>query len=531
MTNIMTGNDKQAGTKEWVGLSVLVLTGLLVSIDIFVLVLALPYLSADLGAGSVEQLWIMDIYGFMLTGFLITMGTLGDRIGRRKVLLMGAAVFGIASVTAAFSTSPGMLIASRAILGIAGATLVPSTLALISNMFQNPKQRGLAISIWMAGAMGGSAIGPVVGGMMLENFWWGSVFLVGVPVMLLLLILGPILLPEYRNTNAGRLDLASVSLSLAAILPAVYGIKELAKNGLQPMNMMAIVVGCVFGLGFVQRQRKLASPLLDLRLLTNRTISTAMGGQFFGTFLMGVIMFLVTQYLQLVEGLTPLRAALWMLPAVAVQMTSFLLSPLIARRIRPAYLIGIGLFFSVTGLLLLTQINATASLTSLVVGYALTNFGAGPLMTLTSDMIVGSAPPEKAGSAGALSQTSVEVGFALGIAVLGSIGTAVYRNQISGTIPAMVPFEAALAVRDSLVGALEAAQNLPNSLGSALLTSARNAFNSGLNMVSMISAVLLIGVAIFAVALLRHIRPSGETEHEQNDRIPAVLPRTEHEPS
>ncbi|GIO70185.1 MFS transporter [Paenibacillus cookii] len=207
----------QAGAREWTGLGVLVLTSLLVSSDIFVLALALPDLSADLGADSTQQLWIMDIYGFMLTGFLITMGTLGDRIGRRKVLMMGAAVFGIASVGAAFAASPGMLIAARAILGIAGATLVPSTLALISHMFHDPKQRGLAISIWMAGCMGGAAIGPVVGGMMLENFWWGSVFLIGVPVMVLLLVLGPVLLPEYRDQGAGRLDLLSVGLSLAAL--------------------------------------------------------------------------------------------------------------------------------------------------------------------------------------------------------------------------------------------------------------------------------------------------------------------------
>ncbi|MFU1793336.1 MFS transporter [Paenibacillus azoreducens] len=529
MANMMTGNAKPAGTKEWVGLGVLVLTSLLISIDILVLALALPYLSADLGAGSVEQLWIMDIYGFMLTGFLITMGTLGDRIGRRKVLLIGAAVFGIASMAAAFSTSPGMLIAARAILGIAGATLVPSTLALISSMFQDPKQRGLAISLWMAGAMGGAAIGPVIGGVMLENFRWGSTFLIGVPVMALLLILGPILLPEYRNTDAGRLDLTSVILSLAAILPTVYGIKELAKNGWQPVNMIAIVVGCSFGLIFIQRQRSLKDPLLDLRLFANRTLRTALGGQFFGTFLMGVIMLLVTQYLQLVDGLTPLQAALWMLPAVAAQMASFLFSPLIARRIRPAYLIGIGLAFSVTGLLILNRVDVTTGFTALVIGYALTNFGAGPLMTLTPDMIVGSAPPEKAGSAGALSQTSAEVGFALGIAVLGSIGTAVYRNQITSSMPAMVPHEAIGTASDSLVGAAEAARNLPDSLGAALLASARDAFNNGFSTVSLISAVLLIGVAVSAVALLRHVRPSGENQQEWHEQNPAVIPEMEHE--
>ena len=527
----MTGADKKAGAREWGGLAVLVLTSLLVSIDIFVLVLALPYLSADLGANGAQQLWIMDMYGLMLTGFLITMGTLGDRIGRRKVLMMGAAVFGIASVGAAFAASPGMLIAARAILGIAGATLIPSTLALISHMFHAPKQRGLAISIWMAGCMGGAAIGPVVGGMMLENFWWGSVFLIGVPVMALLLVLGPVLLPEYRDANAGRLDLLSVGLSLAAVLPIVYGVKELAKNGPHAVNLAAIAIGGVFGWIFAQRQRKLPNPLLDLRLFSNRTLSTAMSGQFFGPFLMGVIMLLVTQYLQLVYGLTPFKAAMWLLPAVSAQMASFLLSPLIARRIRPAYLIDMGLVFSVAGLLLITRVEASAGLAGLVLGYALTNFGSGPLMTLTPDMIIGSAPPEKAGAAGALSQTSAEVGFALGIAVLGSAGTVVYRNQMADTMPAALPSEAAAAARDSLVGAAEAALKLADPLHADLLASARNAFNNGLNTVAMISAILLIMVAIFVVARLKHIRPSGEPLQKQDDRMPASLTRTEHEPS
>ncbi|ALC83042.1 MULTISPECIES: MFS transporter [Bacillus] len=527
MKSTMTGSDSQAGIREWIGLAVLVLACLIVSIDVFVLVLALPYLSADLGVSSIEQLWIMDIYGFMLSGFLITMGTLGDRIGRRKLLLLGAAAFGLASILAAFSTSPEMLIAARALLGIAGATLAPSTLALISNMFNDPRQRGLAISIWMAGFMCGAAFGPLIGGVMLENLWWGSVFLLGIPAMILLLVLGPVLLPEYRDTNAGRLDLVSVILSLGAILPIVYGFKELAKNGLHPLNIFVIVAGLAVGVIFVRRQHALHDPLLDLRLFINRELSTAMGGQLFCTMLMGVIMVLVTQYLQLVEGLTPLRASLWMIPAVAAQMTSFLLSPLLARRIRPAYLIGAGLAVSVTGLFLLTQVDMSTGITTLVIGYALTNFGSGPLMTLSPDLIVGSAPPEKAGSAGAMSQTSSELGFALGLAALGSIGTSVYRNQIADGIPAGTPTESVHAASDTLVGAAKTAQNLPSEIGMQLLASAREAFASGMNTVATISAILLIGVAVFAVTLLRHIRPSGETQQEQVDSIPAPVTDTE----
>jgi DHA2 family multidrug resistance protein-like MFS transporter len=222
---------EKAGRREWIALAVLALPTLLVSIDVYVLLLALPHLTADLGASSIEQLWITDIHGFLLAGFLITMGTLGDRIGRKKLLLIGAAGFGVASVVAACSTSPAMLIAARAGLGVAGAILAPSTISLIRTLFRDPKQMGLAIGLWGMCFSAGAVIGPVVGGAMLSQFWWGSVFLLGVPTMVLLLVVGPVLLPEYRDPNAGKLDLTSVALSLAAVMPTIYGLKELAKDG------------------------------------------------------------------------------------------------------------------------------------------------------------------------------------------------------------------------------------------------------------------------------------------------------------
>lgn len=503
--------QKKAGAKEWLGLAVLVFTSLLVSIDLFVLVLALPYLSIDLKASSVEQIWIMDIYGFMLAGFLITMGTLGDRIGRRKLLLMGASAFGFASILAAFSINPEMLIMSRALLGIAGATIAPSTLALISNMFTDSKQRGVAISIWMAGFMGGAAIGPLIGGVLLENYWWGSVFLLGVPAMIALLLLGPVLLPEYRDTNAGRLDLFSVFLSLASILPVIYGFKEIANYGWNLLNFSFILVGFGISVIFVRRQRTLMSPLLDLRLFSNQILRTAVIGQLAGTMLMGIIMLLVTQYLQLVKGLSPLQVALWMLPAVSAQMISFLVSPIIAQKIRPAYLIGGGLAVSVTGLLVLSQVDINAGLTFLIGGYALIPFGSGPLMTLAPNMIIGSAPPERAGSAGGLSQTSSEFGFSLGLAVLGSISTAVYRHRMADSIPENLPNGSSLMARDNIAGATEVAQDIPNQLGNSLLTVAREAFTSGVNTVASVSAILLFVVAIFTVTMLRHVNLSTES--------------------
>ena len=268
---------ERAGRRQWIGLGVLALPTLLLALDMSVLYLALPHLAADLAPSSTQLLWIMDIYGFMIAGFLVTMGTLGDRIGRRRLLLIGAAAFGAASVFAAYSSSAEMLIAARTLLGVAGATLMPSTLALISNMFKDPKQRAVAIAVWMSCFMGGTAIGPVVGGVMLQVFWWGSVFLIGVPVMVVLLVASPLLLPEYRDRSAGRLDLASVALSLATILPIIYGLKELAKDGLAVGPLAAIAAGAVVGVVFLRRQRRLDDPMLDLTLFQNRSFSAGLG--------------------------------------------------------------------------------------------------------------------------------------------------------------------------------------------------------------------------------------------------------------
>jgi DHA2 family multidrug resistance protein-like MFS transporter len=521
-----SGEARLAGRREWIGLAVLALPTLLTSIDVFVILLALPRMSVALHATSTQQLWALDIYGFMVAGFLVTMGSLGDRIGRRRLLFIGAAAFGIASVLTAFSTSAPMLIGARALLGVAGATVAPSTLALISNMFHDARQRGTAIGIWAGCFVAGAIVGPVLGGVMLEHFWWGSVFLLGVPAMVLLLVLGPSLLPEYRSPQRGRLDLVSVALSLAAILPTIYGLKGLAREGWQIFPAVTIVVGLAMGVAFVRRQNRLGDPLLDLRLFNSRAFSTTLGSMLSYAMLSGGTMVFVAQYLQLVAHLSPLWAGLAMVPGMLAAIAGFQIAPIMARRTRPGYLFAGGLVIAVAGLLLLTQADATSGIAYMVVGFVLMSVGGAPLVSLGTGLVIGSAPPERAGSAAAVAQTSNQVGYALGIAVLGSIGTAIYRVQMADSFPTGVPAVTASAARDSLASATSAARGIPEQLANVVLTMARNAFVSELHAVAVVSAAFLTVVAALCMTLLRHVSPlaAGSKSAEPIDEPSAARP-------
>jgi DHA2 family multidrug resistance protein-like MFS transporter len=453
-------------------------------------------------------LWIMDIYGFLLVGFMLTAGTLGDRIGRRKLLLLGAAGFTVASVVAAFSVSPTMLIAARALLGVAGATLAPSTLGLISTMFQEEKQRSVAISLWLVCFMGGAAIGPIVGGVLLNNFWWGSVFLLGVPVMVLLLILGPILLPEQRDSGAGMIDLVSIALSLAAILPTVYGLKELASQGWHILPIAGLLIGVGSGFLFVRRQRRLADPLVDLTLFGHRAFTTAIISMLLVTVL-GSLMFFTAQFLQLVAGLTPLQSGFALLPAAAVSIVSFTMSPVLGRHLRPARVIAVGMLVSALGAWLFTLPDNNSGVVPVVVGLALVNLGSGPLVTLGTGIVVGSVPSEKAGSAASMSETSAELGYALGIATLGSLATVVYRSLLQ--VPTGLTSEVAAQARESLAGAVEAASNL-GSRGTPLLDAAQTAFMSSVHVIGWVAGGLALATAVLDGILLRHLPPIGSID-------------------
>jgi DHA2 family multidrug resistance protein-like MFS transporter len=483
--------DIRAGRREWAGLAVLASVALLLSIDVSVLYLALPHLSAGLGATAPQQLWIMDIYSFMLAGFLVTMGTLGDRIGRRRLLLTGAVAFGAASVLAACSVSAEMLIVTRALLGVAGATLLPSSLALIRNMFRDGKQMGTAIGLWYSCFMLGMAVGPLVGGMLLEHFWWGSAFLLGVPFMALVVAGGRALLPEYRDPDAGRLDLASAVLSLAAILPVVYGLKEAARSGWDPVAVAAIAAGLAFGVVFVRRQRRLTDPLLDLRLFGNRAFAATLGIMLLSGIVMAGTTLMTTQYLQTVEGLSPLRAGLWLVPQNVVMIVALALAPAIARRFGAARVMAAGLALSAAGLFLHTLVPSAGGTGLIVTGLVLAAAGIALPMGVGSGVMMTAAPPEKAGSAASLAETSGEFGVAVGVAAMGSLGTAVYRSEL----PDRLPVE---AVRESISAAVTAAKDLPD-----VLDLARAAFTTGLNTVAAVSTVVFLGLAVVTIAVLR----------------------------
>ncbi|MGH8668720.1 MAG: MFS transporter, partial [Burkholderiales bacterium] len=436
----------KAGRREWTGLAVIALPCMLYSMDLTVLNLAVPALSADLKPSSAELLWIVDIYGFMVAGCLITMGTLGDRIGRRKLLLIGAAAFGVASVLAAFSTSAAMLIASRALLGVAAATLAPSTLSLIRNMFLDPQQRTVAISIWVMSYSAGAAIGPVIGGVLLEYFWWGSVFLINVPVMVLLLALAPLLLPEFRDPAAGRLDLLSAAQSLAAVLAVIYGLKRTAEHGASWLALVAILVGIGIATLFVRRQARLADPLIDFGLFRSPAFSGAIATNVLGFCVIFAVFLFIAQYLQSVLALTPLQAGLWGLPSALAFVAGSMLTPAIVRRVRPAYVIAGGMAFSAAGFVVLTAVdNGAAALAVLVGGWVVLSLGICPVVTLTTDLVLGAVPPERAGAASAISETSSEFGGALGIALLGSVVAAAYRSAMVDAEP---------QARDTLGGAV-----------------------------------------------------------------------------
>ena len=507
----MSTPPSPAPPAAWIGLAVLALPTLLVSMDMTILYLATPSLSADLKPTGTELLWISDIYGFLVAGALIPMGTLGDRIGRRRLLLWGALFFGLASALAAFASSPAMLIAARALLGVAGATLLPSTLALVRGLFRDPRQRGVAISVWTTCFTLGGVVGPIVGGLLLEHFHWGSVFLIGVPVMLALLVLGPILLPECREPDRRRLDLVSATLVVATVLATVWGLKQWAEWDSALVPGAAITAGVVLGASFVRRQTRLPDPLIPPGLLSNGAFTVALAANTIALFAWVGASLLVAQHLQLVLGFSPLTAGLWTIPPAIACVLGCLGAPHLARCLSPAVVVCGGLGLAALGLALLAGLTHGFGLAAVVGAMMVLGLAVAMIVTLGTDLMLTVAPPDMAGAASAISETGAEFGGSLGVAVMGSIAFAAYRGGL--VLPPGIDLQEGAAARNTLGGAFALAAGLPDTVGSALRAAAQEQFVGGLQRATGVGAAILVAVTLlFVWIVLRRSSAAITTE-------------------
>lgn len=495
----MTQSSNERATKtQWIGLVLLVLPMLMVASDLTVLFLALPTITAELEPSASQALWITHIYGFVIASILVTVGRLGDRIGPKKLLLIGATLFGIFSTVAAFSANPEMLIAARALMGVGGATLMPSLFSLLRTMFADENQRRLAISVMMGAFTVGAAIGPVMGGALLELVSWGAVFLINVPFMMLLVVCGPWLLPERLVRNSARLDLPGVVLSAAGILALVYGLQELAAGaetgeGFDWSSLAVSAAGALLLTVFVRRQLRVTNPLFDVGLLKTARIGAPIGAFLLVSISTLGMFFLITQYLQLVIGLTPLMAGVATLPQAAASLMGAMLAPALAKHMRPAVVVTFGVGLIVVGAALLGLTIGPNTSPMLVLGFlAVLGLGQGSTAALLTDMIISNAPEEKTGSVSAANEVGGELGHAVGIAAGGAVGTVIYRTALEPTIPAEVPEDAADAALSSLHSGVTTAEGLSTG-GPALLEAVHEAISIGLQSFAIIAA---IGVAL-----------------------------------
>ncbi|GAA3935928.1 MFS transporter [Pseudoclavibacter caeni] len=498
--------------RAWVALAVLMLPVLLVSIDATVLSLALPHIARSLHPDAAQQLWILDAYSVVLAGLLVTMGGLGDRIGRRRLLLVGAVGFAACSVASAFAPSAGWLIALRAATGVFGATLMPATLALIRDLFPDRERRRVAVAVWAACFSAGTAAGPLVGGLLLERLPWGSVFLIAVPMLVPLLALAPLLVPESRDPRPGPVDVPGMLASMATLGGFVLGVKELAAGGAVVPAVAAIATSGLAGWWFVRRMRRATRPLLDLALLHDpRFAGSVVINLLSVTALVGFLYF-ASQHLQLVLGLDALDAALVLLPGILLSIVAGLaiVRPAATRSVRG--LMAGALLCSAAAYALVAVAGAGSGWTLTAVAFCLLGAGVGAADTMSNDLILSAAPPERAGAASAISETAYEVGAVLGTALLGGLLTA--HHRIALVVPDGVPADAAARARETLAGAGEAALGLPPETGAALWEAATNAFEGGVVVTASIGAALMATAAAIAWRVL----PDG-SDHRRRARL------------
>jgi len=490
----------RADRRAWLGLAVLFLPTLLIAVDNTVLSFALPAISESLAPSATQLLWIVDIYPLALAGLLVTMGTLGDRVGRRKLLLVGVAGFGAVSAAAAFATDAAQLVAARALLGVFGAMLMPSTLALLRTLFADRAQRRLALAIWATGFAAGAALGPVLGGVLLEHAWWGSVFLVNVPVMVLLLVLAPAVLPESRTAAPGHLDLLGLVLSLLTMVPFVLAVKTFGAD--VPLALAELAVAVVAGLAFVARARARRAagrePLLDVELFAAPLFRVAALANATTMFAYTGLLFLLTQYLQLVAGLSPLHAGLLLVPGSVVTMAAGVGAARLARYAPFRLLVPAGLLLAAAGYVVVALGTGPGAA---VAASVLVGAGIGLSETLTNDAILASAPAARAGSASAVSETAYEVGAVLGTAVLGSVLGSAYARALA--VPTSIGPDFAQDARETLGGAVALAARIGGEEGRKLSDAAATAFGHAATGTSLVATAVLVGVAATVVVGLR----------------------------
>jgi MFS transporter, DHA2 family, multidrug resistance protein len=493
--------------RRWAALAVLVLAVGLLAIDGTVLYLAVPSLTRDLAPTATQVLWIGDIYSLAIAGLLVTMGTLADRIGRKKLLLIGATAFGVASALAAFAPTAEVLILARLLLGVAGATIMPSTLSLIRTLFPDAAERSRAIAVWSAAAGGGAAVGPLVGGLLLEHFWWGSVFLVNVPVVLVLVVAGAVLLPEAKDPHPGRLDLLSVVLSFAAVMPLVWAIKHAAAEGVDPLAVGVLALAVGSGVWFVRRQNRLAAdgrgPLLDIGLFKVPAFSGAVAANLIAIFALTGMLFFFSQYLQLVRGFSPLVAGVAELPATLASIAVVVVVGWSLRTFGRGRAIALGLAVTALGMVGIAIAEGAEHYVWLALALVPAGLGVGLAMTLTTDAVVSAVPPAKAGGASAISETAYELGVALGVAVLGSLVTLGYQSRV--VLPGGLSPDDAARAGDSLASAVTVAGD-QGAAGPAVLEAAQEAFVASLQTTCVVAAVLVAVAAVVAWRLIPNDR-------------------------
>ncbi|POM23392.1 Antiseptic resistance protein [Actinomadura rubteroloni] len=493
-----------SSARKWGTFALCAVVALVPNVDLTALNQAIPRISADLGPSATQILWISDAYGFALAALLVTMGGIGDRIGHRRLLLIGTALFAAASAVTAYAGSAELLIGARALLGVAGATLMPSALSLIRAVFTDPKQRTAAVGGFMA--VGGLAVGlgPVVAGALLGHFWWGSVFLINVPVMLFVLVAGLAVLPKAPATVSGRLDLASVPLSAAGVLGLVYAVKEAAAHGGEPRVYVAAVVGVAGIAAFLWRQTRLDEPLIDVSLFRDRAFTGSVSANLFAMFALVAQSLIFSLYFQLVLGWSPLRAGLAGLPGALGAMAggAALAPPLIAAAGR-ARTVALGMVIAAAAFASFQVVGTGTAYWIIAIPTVLSGVGMGLALTVTGDTVLASVPRRRTGAASAISETATELGGALGLAVLGSVLNLVYRNALD--LPAGVPHGPAAHARDSLPGAFEAASALPAQAGAQVVDAARTAFVDGMHAALLLSAGFAVLVAGAALVTLRSV--------------------------